>query len=184
MIEATIEKEMGESSYGRGTGRFKQLMADWKKRPRNLKHAKAPHKLWEVKEREKKASFKNPFKFIHCLFWIEKSSKLEMLNTYSYKGSPLNVAEVGKKKKRVSILVTFQLFPLNVLTEGMYSKTLFCERLQINLQLNFFWKLIQLWFSLVWFYGISTIIGYLMPNPVFTYIFSIWLVNTLCRYKS
>ena len=26
------------------------------------------------------------------------------------------------------------------------------------------------WFGLVWFYGISTIIGYLMPNPVYTYI--------------
>ena len=24
--------------------------------------------------------------------------------------------------------------------------------------------------SLVWFYGISTIVGYLMPNPVYTYI--------------
>ena len=27
-----------------------------------------------------------------------------------------------------------------------------------------------IWFSLVWFYGISTIIGYLMPNPLYTYI--------------
>ena len=26
------------------------------------------------------------------------------------------------------------------------------------------------WFGLVWFYGISTIVGSLMPNPVFTYI--------------
>ena len=28
-------------------------------------------------------------------------------------------------------------------------------------------------FGLVWFYGISTIVGYLMPNPVFTYILNI-----------
>ena len=27
-----------------------------------------------------------------------------------------------------------------------------------------------MWFSLVWFYGISTIVGYLMPNP-FLYIY-------------
>ena len=35
---------------------------------------------------------------------------------------------------------------------------------------------------LVWFDGISTIIGYLMPNPVFTYILSIWFGNAFCRY--
>ena len=28
-------------------------------------------------------------------------------------------------------------------------------------------------FCLVWFYGISTVVGYLMPNPVFTYISNI-----------
>ena len=27
-------------------------------------------------------------------------------------------------------------------------------------------------FGLVWFYGISTIVGYLMPNPLYTYIFN------------
>ena len=36
--------------------------------------------------------------------------------------------------------------------------------------------------SLVWFYGISTIVGYLMPNSVFTYVLNIWFVNTFCRY--
>ena len=30
-------------------------------------------------------------------------------------------------------------------------------------------KALKVWFSLVWFYGISTIVGYLMPNP-FLYI--------------
>ena len=29
------------------------------------------------------------------------------------------------------------------------------------------------WFGLVWFYGISTIVGYLMPNPLHTYILNI-----------
>ena len=28
-------------------------------------------------------------------------------------------------------------------------------------------------FGLVWFYGISTIVGYFLPNPVYTYIFDI-----------
>ena len=32
-------------------------------------------------------------------------------------------------------------------------------------------------FALVWFYGISTIVGYLMSNPVFTYI-----LNMICKY--
>ncbi len=30
-------------------------------------------------------------------------------------------------------------------------------------------------FDLVGFYGISTIIGYFMPNPLYTYILNIWL---------
>ena len=29
-------------------------------------------------------------------------------------------------------------------------------------------------FGLVGFYGISTIVGYLMPNPLYTYILNIW----------
>ena len=36
------------------------------------------------------------------------------------------------------------------------------------------------WFALLWFYGISTIVGYVMLNPVFTYI---WFFNTFYRYK-
>ena len=32
----------------------------------------------------------------------------------------------------------------------------------------FFYNLV--WFGLVWFYGISTIVGYLMPNPFYTHI--------------
>ena len=37
-------------------------------------------------------------------------------------------------------------------------------------------------FGLVCFYCISTIVGYLMPNRVFTYISNIWSVNTFCWY--
>ena len=37
-------------------------------------------------------------------------------------------------------------------------------------------------FGLVWFYGISTIVGYLIPNPVFTNVLNILFVNTFCRY--
>ena len=29
-------------------------------------------------------------------------------------------------------------------------------------------------FSLVGFYGISTIVGYLMPNPMYTYVLNIY----------
>ena len=29
-------------------------------------------------------------------------------------------------------------------------------------------------FGLIWFYGISTIVGYLMPNPVFTYVLNLY----------
>ena len=30
-------------------------------------------------------------------------------------------------------------------------------------------------FSLVWFYGVSTIVGYLIPNPLYTYISNIYI---------
>ena len=32
----------------------------------------------------------------------------------------------------------------------------------------------SIWFSLVWFYGTSTIVGHLMPNPLYTYVLSIY----------
>ena len=35
---------------------------------------------------------------------------------------------------------------------------------------------------LVGFYSMSAIVGYLMPNPVFTYILNIWFVISFCRY--
>ena len=38
-----------------------------------------------------------------------------------------------------------------------------------------------MWFGLVGFYSISTIVGYLMPTPFFD-ILNIWFVNTFCRY--
>ena len=31
-----------------------------------------------------------------------------------------------------------------------------------------------IWFGLVWFDGISATVGYLMPNPVYTYILNIY----------
>ena len=36
-----------------------------------------------------------------------------------------------------------------------------------------------IWFSLRLFYGISTIVGYLMPNPLYTYILNIYMVWVL-----
>ena len=36
--------------------------------------------------------------------------------------------------------------------------------------------LVSGWLDMVRFYGISTTIGYLMPNPVYTYILNIYMV--------
>ena len=38
-------------------------------------------------------------------------------------------------------------------------------------------------YGLVWFYGISNIVGYLMTNTVFTFILNVWFVGTFCRYS-
>ena len=37
-----------------------------------------------------------------------------------------------------------------------------------------------IWFGLVWFYGISTITGYLMPNPLYTYKLNIYGLVWFC----
>ena len=40
-------------------------------------------------------------------------------------------------------------------------------------------------FAFVWFYGVSNIVGYLMPNTLYTYIYWIWFGRILCHiYKS
>ena len=41
------------------------------------------------------------------------------------------------------------------------------------LLVNFKYSLL-VWFGLIWFYGISTILGYLMPNPLYKYISNIY----------
>ena len=45
----------------------------------------------------------------------------------------------------------------------------------------------MIWFGLVWFYGISIIIGYLMPNPLYTYILNMilfgWLLWHINHYR-
>ena len=41
---------------------------------------------------------------------------------------------------------------------------------------------IYIYIYMVWFYGISTIVCYLMPNPAFTGILDIWLVDTFYWY--
>ena len=47
----------------------------------------------------------------------------------------------------------------------------------------YFQKLMYLFeFGFVWFYGISTIVGYLMPDPILTYILNVLFINTFCRY--
>ena len=38
------------------------------------------------------------------------------------------------------------------------------------------------WFGLVWFYGISTNVGYLMSNPVFIYVVFIYIKRMMCSY--
>ena len=38
-------------------------------------------------------------------------------------------------------------------------------------------------YDLVWFYGISTIVGYLMPNPVYSYILDIYNFLNLNKFN-
>ena len=50
------------------------------------------------------------------------------------------------------------------------------------LYLNFRGKITSsYWFGLVWFYGISTLVSYLMPNSVYTYLLDIYMI---CKQES
>ena len=53
----------------------------------------------------------------------------------------------------------------------MSPKFNFHENLLTFVKLNLLVDLV--WFGLVWFYGISTIVGYLMPNLVYIYTLNI-----------
>ena len=55
----------------------------------------------------------------------------------------------------------------------------YCRLFNANVSLYIYIKYMK--FSLTGFYGISTMVGYLMPTPLYTYILNIRFVNTLCR---
>ena len=44
----------------------------------------------------------------------------------------------------------------------------------------YIYQIYMIWFGLVRFYGISTIVGYLIRNPLYTYISNIRFVNIFC----
>ena len=39
---------------------------------------------------------------------------------------------------------------------------------------------LSIWFGWVGFYGLSTIVGYLMPNPLYTYILNTCIYDLFC----
>ena len=43
------------------------------------------------------------------------------------------------------------------------------ESTLLRVALHGFWLVSLVWFGLVWFYGISIILGYLMPNQFYAY---------------
>ena len=78
--------------------------------------------------------------------------------------------------------VLFQTIQFSVGTTLMFQTIQFGIRTHFKCQ-NSSISRNQCSISKVWFSGISTIIGYLMPNPVFTYLLNIWFVNTSCRCR-
>ena len=51
-----------------------------------------------------------------------------------------------------------------------------CLCVIITIIINYFYKVYQILnnFTLLWFYGISTIVGYLKPNPLYPYVLNIY----------
>ena len=65
-----------------------------------------------------------------------------------------------------SILLTIQL-NISHLFMQVNDQTVLFQTIQFSISTVF-------WFGLLWFYSISTIVGYLMPNPFYTYISNIY----------
>ena len=65
---------------------------------------------------------------------------------------------------------------LDFWTMGLISKIFICLFFHPTYKI-----LTPLSFRLVWFCGISSIVGYIMPNLFYTYVLNIWFLNTFCR---
>ena len=83
--------------------------------------------------------------------------------------------------KRIKIVIYECIFKPFILCEqftlknAIYSKRIFL--------FTILFMVTKVWFGLVWFYGISTIVVYLMPNSVLTYILNIRFLNTFHKYR-
>ena len=78
-------------------------------------------------------------------------------------------------RPNISLSWNFHLFLVSV-QRGWFGCVLWhinhCRLFNAKSSLYIYSKYI--WFGFVGFYGISTIVGYLMPNPVYTYILNIY----------
>ena len=111
---------------------------------------------------------------------LQQSSRSCTIYYHEYLSVDLYICFSGRQRhtsiKFSSLMFTF--IDLLILTVCQYGVIQCLEVRCLRILHVYFYIL----FSLVWFYGISTIVGYLMPNPVFRYILDIWFVNTFCRY--
>ena len=75
-----------------------------------------------------------------------------------------------------SFLKTYPLCNTDInYTQDSEYITAWLSQQEIDIYLNLINKKnYKVWFGLVWFYSISTIVGYLMPNPFYTYILNIY----------
>ena len=74
----------------------------------------------------------------------------------------------------VSIKPSRKLFNAENRIVGDDDIILFHFNIYIVCFMFYFCILSFVWFGLVWFYGISTIVGYLMPSPFYTDIYQIY----------
>ena len=72
------------------------------------------------------------------------------------------------KKYGISILKEYQLFSF-LFKKQKKKENIGLELVVLHLKTDLEWHC-----GFVWFYGISTIVGYLMPNSLYTYILNIY----------
>ena len=122
----------------------------------------------EIKKKKERVSTRTGGR---CIKW--KKERKKERNYRKRKKTKKNLKDVLKLIYDLDLKETLTIFKFNQIDLDFFLW-------HVNLSWVYF-LLSLVWFGLVWFYDISTIVGHFMLNNFYTYISNIWFLNTFCR---
>ena len=107
---------------------------------------------------------------------LHKDEKIKLSNNLSHYGEEMDLVWCGLIANQTLYLFNAKS-SLYIYIKYIWFGWVLCHinhcRL-FNAKSSLYIYIEYIWFGLVGFYGISTIVVYLMPNPLYTYILNIW----------